>query len=151
MSRDLVKNSPFESFPNYTDEMYLGNEPSSKGVEYITHNGVEKCDDYLWKNGHAEVINGKLQYGSVNIDAYNQVVIIGRTLCVQKMVTYKSFKIWKYWCNVDSYNPNLKDYGEITELDISGAMKILNKLRDCKIEQIIKKKAIELINKEFEK
>ena len=77
----------FESFPNYTEEMYNGNEAA------FVENGIEHWRFY---NGEAQIKNGNIIGAKFSIKKTKCVHIIGdRIFCYnlvphQKMIVYSS-------------------------------------------------------------
>lgn len=68
-----MKNFLMETFPNYTEAMYEGNEPS-----YYNDGINGKIAHYSCKYGTGEIdINGKLIYGNVSLDKLNNIYIVG--------------------------------------------------------------------------
>jgi hypothetical protein len=55
---------PFECFPNYTWEMYNGNEPAGKGHELVSGGYADRWD---CRYGDAETVGGKILHASFNI------------------------------------------------------------------------------------
>lgn len=69
-----MKNFLMETFPNYTEEMYNGNEPNY----YI--DGINgKIAHYSCKYGIGEIdSNGELIYSTISLDKLNNIYIIGK-------------------------------------------------------------------------
>lgn len=69
-----MKNFLMETFPNYTEEMYNGNEPN-----YYTDGINGKIAHYSCKYGGGEIdSDGELIYSNISLDKLNNIYIVGK-------------------------------------------------------------------------
>ena len=69
-----MKNFLMETFPNYTEEMYNGNEPN-----YYNDGINGKIAHYSCKYGGGEIdSDGELIYSNISLDKLNNIYIVGK-------------------------------------------------------------------------
>lgn len=69
----------FPTFTNYTENMYLGNEPAGKGHERLD-GGF--CDRWQTKYGTGETYDGRIIHARFSLNAKVTIYIIGNALWV---------------------------------------------------------------------
>ncbi len=129
----------FPSFPNYTKEMYEGNEPACKGHELIS-GGV--ADKWTFFKGSAETYNGEILNADFSIDKNTSVFIVGDTVNICKITAIYDYN----YCNKENgriwgtFREDLRKDMEFEEVE-----KILNKkFPNCKIWNMIQARVKEL-------
>ena len=135
----------FPSFPNYTEEMYNGNEPSSK--EYLS---IDNSIHDIWSTqyGKAETCEDRIITAIFNIGAQKSISIIGNSLWVVKLLQKG---VYEYCYNHGGIG--MEKYGMIKfDLSKEETLKIINtKIENCKLWEMVQKRALELYNESLEK
>ena len=144
MSRNVIKNTPFESFPNFTDEMYLGNEPCGKGHEMVSGG---YADRWTTEFGGGETYKGEIQFFSINIDRKISLFICGDTLYILDIRHDGKTDFWEYSNNGNGLMPGSPCCSESSRhtLEPDHIEKIINTKREnSKIWDMVMRRAREL-------
>ena len=83
----------FPSFPNYTDEMYLGNEPCGKGHEMLDGGFADR---WSTKWGSGETYNNKILHFSINLNPKVSIFICANTLYILDIRYAGKSDFWEY-------------------------------------------------------
>lgn len=143
--RNIVKNTPFESFPNYTDEMYMGEIPCGKGGRYVVNGDFEhpvESDRWSYCHGGGESIGDDIMNATVSINVNDSVFLCGSTIAVNHIRHYKNYCISIMWCNDGKLNGD-------AELEYDKAIATINKLNRCKFERMVKEKIMDIIKNDM--
>lgn len=127
------------SFPNFTKEMYAGNEPCGKGHEMVSGGFADR---WTFFKGNAETYNGEILNADFSIDQWTSIFIVGDTVNICKNTTKYCYN----YCNKENgriwgtfYESNRK------ELEFDKVVAILNrKFPNCKIWDMVQARAKEL-------
>lgn len=128
------------SFPNFTEEMWAGNEPCGKGHEHV--NGGY-TDHWIFFKGAAETYNGEIDWADFSVDRRTSISIVGDTVNI--CYNGRDFDFYNY-CNKSTgriwgtmNNCHRKD------MELEEAERILNKkFPNCKIWDMVQLRAKEL-------
>ena len=123
-------------FPNYTKEMYIGNEPK-QFHPHINGDSIEEYDDYP-NNGRANIYNGELIYGDYKL-AENVTCFICNGVMQIIYNGGESKNCWG-WTNASGGTVCGEQY--ISEAKLRRLLNV--KKDDSKAWRIFKKKMIEL-------
>lgn len=135
---------PFDCFPNYTWEMYNGNEPAGKGHELV---GGGYADRWDCRYGDAETINGKILHASFNINNKVTLFLCRDSLWLTK-ITGKN--IWQYCVN-HSGMPGSPCVSEkcIKAMEAEDVERYLNAhFPNCLLWEMVKSRAKELLREQ---
>ena len=127
------------SFPNFTKEMYAGNEPCGKGHEMVSGGFADRWEFF---KGNAETYNGEILNADFSVDQWTSIFIIGDTVNICKNTMEYCYN----YCNKENgriwgtfYECNRKN------LEFDKVVAILNrKFPNCKIWDMIQARAKEL-------
>lgn len=144
MSRNIVKNTPFESFPNFTDEMYLGNEPCGKGYELVSGGYADRWSTSF---GGGETKGNEILDFSINLNYKISIFICGDMLHILDIRNDGKPDFWEYSNNEKMLMPGSPCCSERSRhtLEPERIEKILNTKREnCKIWDMVMSRAREL-------
>lgn len=153
MSRE-VTSVKFPSFPNYTDEMYLGDEPARPGggMTWVDPEALERgevitlrSDAWSTQHGSAETLNGKLMCCDMKAGFNDSVEIIGEHLMVHhiKMHPNGNYAIAVVYTN-DGYMSVPEQWPD--PLEKKAAVRIIKKVgKEGKIGKLIEETALRLM------
>lgn len=137
------KKCPYGSFPNYTREMYDGNEPAGDGCKMVDGGTAER---WVTRYGGGQTYNGEILYFCFSLNSKVTIYIIGDTLNIVDLWRSADIHSRCYYNGgksgriVPSFNERL-----IHPLDPELIEKYLNtKIPDCKIWDMVQKRAKEL-------
>ena len=126
----------FPSFPNYTEDMYLGNVHSGKGRFTDLKGNYSKHYNYM--SGEADILNNQLVACNVNIKGINISIIGDKLVCTK----YLNNNQKKYFCInkeelkvIESHQFNISELRVITK----------EKENDCFIVKKIKQQVHKMI------
>lgn len=130
------------TFPNYTKEMYDGNEPAGKGHELVCGGFADRWET---KYGGGETFNGKIIHFSFSLNPKVTIDIVGDVLNIHDIRHSSKNDVWVF-CNKRGYeiagtfNQNL-----IHQLEPDRVEKYLNSsFPNCKIWDIVQARAKQL-------
>ena len=127
------------SFPNFTKEMWAGNEPCGKGHELVS-GGV--ADRWEFFKGSAETYNDEILTADFIIDINTGIHIVDDTINICKITAeyfynYCNKETGRIWGTFNEYNRK--------NLEFDKVISILNrKFPNCKIWDMIQSRAKEL-------
>lgn len=135
----------FETFPNYTKNMYDGNEPN-----YYNDGINGKIAHYSCKYGTGEIdINGKLIYGNISLDKVNNIYIVGDWIKFIH-IPYDGIPHAWGWDNTRGYFKEGSGKDCTPDYPKEYILKLLNKKREYDrtiLYEKIKEKFLEVFNK----
>ena len=135
----------FETFPNYTKNMYDGNEPN-----YYNEGINGEIAHYSCKYGTGEIdINGKLIYGNISLDKLNNIYIVGDGIKFIH-IPYDGIPHAWGWDNIRGYFKEGSGKDCTPDYPKEYILKLLNKKRDYDgtiLYEKIKEKFLEIFNK----
>ena len=133
----------FPSFPNYTEQMYEGNEPCGKGHELIEGGFADRWE---CKWGSAETNGNRIIHASFSINQKINIFIIESTLWITDFRYEGKSDVWEY-----SNNDNIRFPGSPClykrrrhELEKDKIEKILNTNIPCKLWELVQQRSKEL-------
>ena len=133
----------FESFPNYTEAMYLGNEPAGKGHGHI--NGGY-CDRWCCQWGGAETYDGRIIHATFSLNHKVSIYIVGDALWVMDIRYAGKPDFWEYCVNCSGMpgSPCINESSRHT-LEPERLEKYLHTvIPNCKLWDMVQKRASEL-------
>lgn len=134
----------FETFPNYTKNMYDGNEPN-----YYNEGINGKIAHYSCKYGTGEIdINGKLIYGNISLDKLNNIYIVGDWIKFIH-IPYDGIPHAWGWDNIRGYFKEGSGKDCTPDYPKEYIIKLLNKKREYDgtiLYEKIKEKFLEVFN-----
>lgn len=148
MSRDIT-GIKFPSFPNFTDEMWLGNEPCGKGHEMVAGG---YADRWSTEFGGGETYKGEIQFFSINLNYKISLFICGDTLYILDIRHAGKNDFWEYSNNGNGLMPGSPCCSESSRhtLEPDRIEKILSTKREnCKVWDMVMSRAKELCNIKF--
>ena len=137
MSRKIVSEL-FPSMENYTDEMYLGNEPCGKGHEHIDGG---YCDRWSCKYGSGESYKGELINADFRINEKITIYIVGSILWIVDFRHAGKSDVWEYSSDPKTIHMNNISSKRIHELEPDKIEKILNTDIDCEFWKMVSNRA----------
>jgi len=140
MSREITS-VKFPSFPNFTDEMWLGNEPCGKGHEMVTGG---YADRWSTEFGEGETYNGEIHFFSIKLNYKISIFICGSTLYILDIRHDGKSDFWEYSNDGNGLMPCCSERIRHT-LEPERIEKIINTKRNgCKIWDMFMERAKEL-------
>ncbi len=140
MSRELTS-VLFPSFVNYTDEMYLGNEPCGKVRDHL-NGGYRNRWSCKWGDG--ESYKGELINANFSINEKIRIYIIGSVLWIVDHRHAGKNDVWEYSSDPEKIRMHNKHPKLIHELEPDKIEKILNTKIDCKFWEMVQSRAKEI-------
>lgn len=134
----------FQSFPNFTQNMWNGNEPNCKGHDMV---GGGQSQKWTFRYGNAETFEDRILCASFSLSPKVTISIVGDTLNILDFRYSGKFDEWSY-CN----KPTGRIHGTFMavhqhELEPERIEKYMNtNIPNCKIWDMIQARAKELYN-----
>lgn len=134
----------FQSFPNFTQNMWNGNEPNCKGHDMV---GGGQSQKWTFRYGNAETFEGRILCASFSLSPKVTISIVGDTLNILDFRYSGKFDEWSY-CNKSAS----RIHGTFMaahqhELEPERIEKYLNtNIPNCKIWDMVQARAKELYN-----
>lgn len=138
MEAQNMTTGPFESFPNFTWEMYDGNKPAGNGHEHI--NGGY-CDRWSTRYGGGESYKGELINADFSISRKVTIYIIGASnLWITDIRHDGKPDVWEY-SNTDMSLCTPIAPMHLHELEPERIEKYLNSKFDCEFWRMVQARA----------
>jgi len=131
----------YESFPNYTDAMYAGEEPCRKKPDFL--NGGYR-DVWTTQYGVGESYEGRLLSARFHLNAKISVCIIGSVLWITDYRYSGKTDVWEYTSDPDRIRTILVHPSRIHTLESDRIEKILNTDIDCTFWHMVQSRAKEI-------
>ena len=139
----MKKDRPYECFPNYTWEMYNGNEPAGKGHALVQGGYAERWD---CKYGAAETVKGRILHADFRISPRVTLFLCRDSLWIVDVRYAGKPDFWELCVN-HSGMPGAPCVSETSRhtLEPERIEKYLNKdFPNCLLWDIVQKRAKEL-------
>ena len=134
---------PFDAFPNYTDAMYLGNEPAGKGHEHVDGG---YCDRWECKWGNAETYKGRIIHAAFSLNRKIRIYITGNALWVVDIRYAGKTDFWEHCVNCPGMpGPPCISESSRHKLEPERLEKYLSTaIPNCKLWDMVQARALEL-------
>lgn len=133
--------SVFETFLNYTEEMYAGNEPCGREPNHLEGGFY---DSWTTQYGSGRSYNGKIVYAAFCVNRRVTVYIIGSALWIVDQRHSGKSDVWEYSNEPDKFHTTNVSPLRVHVLELERIEKILNTKIDSVFWRMVQSRAREI-------
>lgn len=138
-----MNDGPYSWMPNYTWDMYNGNEPAGKGHELV---GGGYTDRWECRYGDAETVNGKILHASFDITPRVRMYLCRDSLFIIDVRYAGKHDFWELCVNHSGMpGPPCCSESSRHVLEPEKIEKYLNMDFDCELWRMVRERALELL------
>ena len=131
----------FDTFPNFTNSMYDGNEPCGKGQEYVDGG---YCDRWTTRFGGGESYKGYLIHANFSLNQKITIYIVGDVLWIVDFRHFGKSDVWEYTSDPSKSHMTNITPSRIHTLESEKIEKILNTDIDCAFWRMVQSRSKEI-------